>query len=162
MARSYPLRRRLTRFSQIDNRRRLLLAEAVGCLLVARLALLFVPFPRLARKLGAFVPPDDPRALRARERAAADQIRTAEEVGWAVTRAARHVPIKAVCLPQAMAARVMLKRARGGERDAFRRGQRRGEAARRARVARRRRRRSHRLSGGAEFLRDRLLRLAFA
>ena len=49
-------------------------------------------------------------ALHARERAAADQIRTAEEVGWAVTRAARHVPFRAVCLPQAMAARVMLKR----------------------------------------------------
>jgi hypothetical protein len=34
----------------------------------------------------------------------------AEEVGWAVTRAARHVPFNAVCLPQAMAARIMLKR----------------------------------------------------
>src|SRR6185437_7963236 len=110
MARSYPLCRRLTRFSQIDNRRRLLLTEAVVCLLVARLALLFVPFPRLARRLGAFVPPNDPRALRARERAAPEQICTAEEIGWAVTRAARHVPFKAVCLPQAMAARVMLKR----------------------------------------------------
>jgi hypothetical protein len=30
--------------------------------------------------------------------------------GWAVTRAARHVPFNAVCLPQAMAARIMLKR----------------------------------------------------
>jgi hypothetical protein len=30
--------------------------------------------------------------------------------GWAVTRAARHVPFSAVCLPQAMAARIMLKR----------------------------------------------------
>ena len=36
--------------------------------------------------------------------------RVAEEVGWAVTRAARHVPFNAVCLPQAMAARIMLKR----------------------------------------------------
>ncbi|MGC2124057.1 MAG: lasso peptide biosynthesis B2 protein, partial [Xanthobacteraceae bacterium] len=36
--------------------------------------------------------------------------RLAEEIGWAVTRAARYVPFRAVCLPQAMAARVMLKR----------------------------------------------------
>ena len=39
-----------------------------------------------------------------------DQARIAEEIGWAVTRAARHVPFNAVCLPQAMAARIMLKR----------------------------------------------------
>jgi hypothetical protein len=39
-----------------------------------------------------------------------DQARVAEEVGWAVTRAVRHVPFNAVCLPQAMAARIMLKR----------------------------------------------------
>jgi len=32
--------------------------------------------------------------------------RAAEDVGWAVTRAARHVPFNAVCLPQAMAARI--------------------------------------------------------
>lgn len=110
MALPYPIRRRLIRFGQIDNRRRLILAEAVGWLLAARLALIFIPFPRLARRLGAFVPPSDPQALQARERAAPDQMRVAEEVGWAVTRAARHVPFKAVCLPQAMAARVMLKR----------------------------------------------------
>ncbi len=67
-----------------------------------------MPFPRLARRLGAFVPPSDPRALAVRART--PQAALAQEVGWAVTRAARHVPFKAVCLPQAMAARVMLKR----------------------------------------------------
>ena len=34
----------------------------------------------------------------------------AEAIGWAVTRSARYVPFKAVCLPQAMAARIMLRR----------------------------------------------------
>jgi hypothetical protein len=110
MALPYPVRRRLVRLGQIDNRRRLLLAEAVGWLLAARLALIFIPFPTLARRIGAFVPPCDPRALQARERAAPRETQAAEEIGWAVTRAARHVPFKAVCLPQAMAARVMLKR----------------------------------------------------
>ena len=79
-------------------------------LLAARLALIFIPFPRLARQLGTFVPPTDPRAAQARTEATADQARLAEDIGWAVTRAARYVPFKAVCLPQAMAARVMLKR----------------------------------------------------
>jgi hypothetical protein len=39
-----------------------------------------------------------------------EHARLAEEVGWAVTRAALYLPFKAVCLPQAMAARVMLTR----------------------------------------------------
>lgn len=103
-------RRRLIRFGQIGNRRRVLLAEAVGWLLAARLALIFVPFPKLARRFGTFVPPSDPRALRVRQQAAQEQARLAAEISWAVTRAARHVPFKAVCLPQAMAARAMLKR----------------------------------------------------
>jgi hypothetical protein len=112
MARLRLIRRLLRRFGQIDNRRRALLAEAVACLLAARLALIFIPFPRLAPRLGTFVPPTDPRALRARTQAVDDQARLAEDIGWAVTRAARYLPFKAVCLPQAMAARVMLKRRR--------------------------------------------------
>jgi len=110
MARSRLIHRLLLRFRQIDNRRRILLAEAVAYLLVARLALIFVPFPRLAPRLGSFVPPTDPRAGEARMAAAPHQTKLAEEIGWAVTRAARYLPFKAVCLPQAMAAQVMLKR----------------------------------------------------
>ncbi len=110
MARLRLIRRLLLRFSQIDNRRRMLLAEAVAGLLVARFALIFLPFPRLARYLGTFVPPSDPRVAQAGNDAAMDQSELAEEIGWAVTRAARYVPFNAVCLPQAMAARVMLKR----------------------------------------------------
>ena len=49
-----------------------------------------------------------PRPLRATRRGAPPRSRA--EIGWAVTRAARYVPFRAVCLPQAMAARVMLRR----------------------------------------------------
>ncbi len=108
MALSRSIRRPLRRFAQVGHARRALVVEAVACLLLARLGLIFVPFPKLARRLGHFVPPSDPRAAAARERTL--QAAVAEEIGWAVTRAARHVPFKAVCLPQAMAARVMLKR----------------------------------------------------
>jgi len=110
MARLRLIRRLLRRFGQIDNRRRSLLPEAVAYLLAARLALIFVPFPRLARRLGSFVPPTDARVLKVRTQAPDDQVRLAEAVSWAVTRAARYLPFKAVCLPQAMAARLMLKR----------------------------------------------------
>jgi hypothetical protein len=109
MARSRSIHRLLRRFTQIGGRQRLLLAEATLCLLIARLALFVVPFPMLARRFGDFVPPDDARAAPGAERHAL-QARTAEDIGWAVTRAARHLPIKTVCLPQAMAARVMLAR----------------------------------------------------
>lgn len=110
MARLPLTRRLLVRLRQIDNTRRLLLVEASVCLLLARLALVLIPFPRLARRLGAFMPPEKARAVQADWPRSPEFAATAEDVGWAVTRAARYVPFKAVCLPQAIAARIMLKR----------------------------------------------------
>lgn len=110
MARLRSIRRPLRRFAQVGPRRRSLVLEAVAWLLLARLALLVIPFPRLARSLGTFVPPSDARALMAKATGTHEQVQRAEEIGWAVTRSARYVPFKAVCLPQAMAARIMLKR----------------------------------------------------
>lgn len=109
MARLRSTLRLLHSFGQIGWRRRALLTEAVVWLLLARLALICVPFPRLARRLGTFVQPADDRAVKARSPASAEHARLAEDVGWAVTRAARYVPFTAVCLPQAVAARSMLK-----------------------------------------------------
>jgi hypothetical protein len=108
MARLRSIRHPLHRFGQVGRRRRALFAEAVLCLFVARLALVFVPFPHLARRLGRFVSPEDARRLRAPP--AAPVVEAAADIGWAVTRAARYVPFRAVCLPQAMAAHAMLKR----------------------------------------------------
>jgi hypothetical protein len=102
--------RKLRRFGQIGGRRRALVIEAAVWLLLARVALLAVPFPKLARRLGAFVPPTDERVALAGRNGSAREARLAEEVGWATVRAARHVPFRAVCLPQAMAARIMLRR----------------------------------------------------
>lgn len=79
-------------------------------LIAARVRIAALPFRKIAPGLGEFVPPTDPRIASARAPAVADQARVAAQVGWAVTRAARHVPFKAVCLPQAMAAHAMLKR----------------------------------------------------
>jgi hypothetical protein len=82
--------------------------EAVLWLLAARLALVVVPFPKLAQRLGRFVSPDEARHLGTGSTALETQ--AAADIGWAVTRAARYVPFKAVCLPQAMAAQAMLRR----------------------------------------------------
>jgi hypothetical protein len=100
------IRRLLRRFAQLDYRSRLLLAEAVVCLLAARFALMFVPFPRLAPRFGTLVSPSDSRIRMADPGAAL----IAADVSWAVTRAARYTPFRAVCLPQAMAAHDMLRR----------------------------------------------------
>jgi hypothetical protein len=123
MARLRLIRRLLIRFRQIGWRRRALVSEAVLCLLAARSALAFIPFPRLARRLGRFVAPAE-----ARHAAAATPLDTANavEIGWAVTRAARYVPFQAVCLPQALAARLML--ARRGIASTMHFGAARGEA----------------------------------
>ena len=110
MAQSRSIRRSLRRFAQVDPRRRALVVEAVAWLLLARLALIFISFPWLARRLGAFVAPAEARALQTKAAQSPGHTQLAEAVGWAVTRSARYVPFEAVCLPQAMAARVMLKR----------------------------------------------------
>jgi len=104
------IRRTLSSARQVGWRRRGLIAEAAAWLLIARLALVLVPFPRLARWLGAFVAPADPRVAEVSAPTTAEQAQTARLVSWAVTRAAAHVPFKAVCLPQAMAGRIMLQR----------------------------------------------------
>jgi Transglutaminase-like superfamily len=109
MARLRLIRRLVHRFGQIDKPRRALVAEAVAALLLARLALIFIAFPRLARRLGTFVPPTDARARRAETITTPKQALLAADIAWAVTRAARYVPFSAVCLPQAIAAHVMLK-----------------------------------------------------
>ncbi len=110
MVRLRSIPRLLRRFVEVSNRQRALLAEAAVNLAAARLALLFVPFPQLARSLGELVPPTDSRIVAARSTSNLCDASIARDVSWAVTRAARNLPFKAVCLPQALAAHRMLKR----------------------------------------------------
>lgn len=111
MSRLRLILRLIRRLWRVENRRRALAAEAVVYLLAARLSLTFVSFPRLARHLGTFVSPSDPRASMTRPYAPS-HAQLAKEIGWAVTSAARYVPFRAVCLPQALAAHAMLRRRR--------------------------------------------------
>jgi hypothetical protein len=107
------------RFLGLPRGRRRLLLEAMFWLAAARLAILLVPFPRIARYLGKMYPPAQETGSSQTEPA------TAGGVSWAVERAARLLPFKVVCLPRALAAWQMLHRRRiagrlhfGGSRDA--------------------------------------------
>ena len=102
-------RHRLRRFGQVDARRRLLLIEAIARLIAARAQLAIRPFPALAREMGGFVAPRQANDLMEGKGTSLSDRALAGDIGWAVTSAARHVPFSAVCLPQAMAARQMLK-----------------------------------------------------
>jgi hypothetical protein len=103
---NHPLRRLL----QIDARRRALAVEATLWLALARLGLAMLPFPTLARYFGTATAPQQARTMIAASNPSPADAQTAKDIGWAVTRAARYLPFRAVCLPQAMAARMMLAR----------------------------------------------------
>lgn len=110
MKRKRSWKSKFERLRMVDWRERALLLEASAQLIAARLRIRILPFKAIARDLGTFVPPGDPRISACRADAPEAQHRTARQIGWAVTRAAAHVPFEAVCLPQAMAAHAMLKR----------------------------------------------------
>jgi len=86
---------------------RLMTLEAAVVLMGAALALKLVPFRRVVR-WGGFrasePPPGKQSSLPARHPGSPGQ------VGHAVQRAARHLPLNLLCLPQALAAQWMLRR----------------------------------------------------
>jgi hypothetical protein len=99
-------RRKLASAWRLGGRRVLLVAEASLLLLAARIAVATLPFRRIIRWLGTPVSPAALAAPAPRERP--DD--KAALVSWAVRFAVGRLPVEAVCLPQAMAARTMLKR----------------------------------------------------
>ena len=81
---------------------RLLLLEAAAWLCLARLAVLILPFRWIAPHLGSH--------MAAGADTGAVPMAILKGVSWAVDRAAHHLPFEVVCLPQAMAAKAMLRR----------------------------------------------------
>ena len=100
------LHRIARRYAHLPIGRKLLVCEAVIWLALARLALLFVPFRHLAARFGTIA---DARAPAVPSSLAEAREPLVRDVGWAVTRSARYVPFRAVCLPQAIAAQAMLR-----------------------------------------------------
>ena len=93
----------LKRAARIPGSRRRLLGEALIALLIARGAMAFLSFRRIAAWLGT--PGTESSAT-----ATAEEICTAQEVSWAVGVVARRVPWDGRCLTQALAAMGMLRR----------------------------------------------------
>lgn len=91
---------KLVRFTRLDGADKWLLVRASVCLGVARLRLAFTSFQELAERLSNDAPvtrvESDPDFLR--------------RVGFAVCAAADNVPWRSDCFPQAIAARMLLKR----------------------------------------------------
>ena len=104
------VRHRVRRLGQVGFRDHALLAEATLGLAVARIAILTVPFPKIARRLGGFMAPQQAAEKAKCAPLTPQDMELARQISWAVTRAARHIPFKAVCLPQAIAAREMLRK----------------------------------------------------
>ncbi|MDB5361025.1 MAG: hypothetical protein JWO51_2322 [Rhodospirillales bacterium] len=98
------------RLGRIGRRQRGLLFEAALWLALARASVLVVPFRHLARRIGHVAAPIDGMAAGPSASPSPTEIELVRDIGWAVTRAARYVPFKAVCLPQALAAKMMLRR----------------------------------------------------
>ena len=96
------MRAKLTKFLARTPAERLLLLEASAWLALCRLAVRLLPFRWIAPRLGAHM-------VEPMEAGGADEV-LLRRVAWAVAAAARHVPWQAVCLPQAMAAKAMLRR----------------------------------------------------
>ena len=88
---------------QLPGTQKWLLAEALAALAMARLAMAFLPFRRIAAWLGT-PGAESPATVTAEERS------KAEAVGWAVGIMGRRVPWDGRCLAQALAATGMLRR----------------------------------------------------
>ena len=93
----------LKRAAQLPGDRRRLLGEALLALMIARTAMALLPFRRIAAWLGT-------RGAESPVTATTEEIRSAQEVGWAVGAVARRVPWDGRCLAQALAASGMLRR----------------------------------------------------
>jgi hypothetical protein len=94
------------RFWKQPLNKRALLLEAVFWLVAARLAIFFLPFPRIAHYLGELRPP-----LGGEREFPQDQS-IARDISWAIDRSARLFPFRVVCLPRALAGWQMLHRRR--------------------------------------------------
>ena len=96
---------RLAKFLRRTTPDRWLLLETLALLCWARILIRLVPFRWIAPHLGRPMT-ESPAGVTEAER------RVALRVAWAVQAVVRHVPLGFVCLPQAMAAKWMLRRRR--------------------------------------------------
>jgi hypothetical protein len=98
---------KLKRFSRLGNKDQVMTFEAAVLLGVARIALLVVPFRKVAEKLGT--PHSAAAPHNVLKPAREDEEELARRVSESVQRAAKNVPFRAVCIHQALVAKLMLE-----------------------------------------------------
>lgn len=96
------------KFLRLAKRERRLALEAAGWLTVLSVLLKILPFRWIAARCGRVV--EATGCLGETVALASEQRFWGAAVGVAVPRAARHLPWRPVCLPQALAAQLMLRR----------------------------------------------------
>ena len=100
--------KKLQRFSRLPMTDRILTYEAAIFLAIARAWVLVGPFRKIAATLGTSYPAATPRADLA---ASSDRdVEISRRISEAVKRAAKNIPVHAVCIQQAIAAKMMLRR----------------------------------------------------
>ena len=92
----------LKRYLGTSSSRKFLLVEALFALALARIAMALIPFRSIAAWLGT-------AGAESSSAATSDELRAAEEIGWAVGVLGRRVPGDGRCLAQALAATRMLR-----------------------------------------------------
>jgi hypothetical protein len=97
----------LKRYARVSSGRRRLLLEALAALAIARIAMAFLPFRRIAAWLGT-------SGAESPGSATAEETSLAKDIGWAVGVLGHRVPWDGRCFAQALAALGML-RSRGLE-----------------------------------------------
>lgn len=100
------MRSKLVTFAKMAPSRRALVMEAAATLAVARVWLMVSPFRVVAAHLGT---PALPGADVTGD-LASDQLHAVREIRWAMRLASKRVPFRALCLQQAVAAKLMLGR----------------------------------------------------
>lgn len=103
------VKRKASGFARLSLAEQLLVMEASACLAFARVWLLVRPFRLIAAKLGEARPAESWRAAMPAEIDAASET-TARKVSVAIERASKNVPIRAVCIQQAIGSKLMLRR----------------------------------------------------
>ena len=95
--------KRLAKFIRLTKFERRLFLEAVLWIGVAKLAVLSLPFRRLAPYLGRHMAESSEAAIPCHEK-------LLKQIAWALRTAAHHTPWKSQCLARCIAGKIMLKR----------------------------------------------------
>lgn len=101
---------RLVAALRLDPYLRGLVLEAAWRLVAIRLAFAVLSFRGQRRFFGRVIRPDAGAAHNSRIALDGREATIARQVGWAVWKVERHLPVKVACLPMALVARRMLRR----------------------------------------------------